>query len=207
MDGFLALLDPQKLLKEGFLSTLQQQQQTKKMETSLCFLAGVLLLGGFLDTASTDDASTDSFLTSANVTTATTAEPVTRQHKTDPPTPTTAPSKSADTSGRAKQQDSTEESSKEENREDEKTQLGKENFTLSPGDSWKSDLTQMETLIKASRTRVSIFKWVLEPLAAQLCCVLDIIESFCFHIQEDLGVSFHASYHGSLLLQEHQCLL
>lgn len=123
MDGFLALLDPQKLLKKGFLSTLQQQQ-TKKMETFLCFLAGVLLLGGFLDTASTDDASTDGFLTSTNVT---------RQHKTDPPTPTTAPSKSANTSGRAKQQDSTEENSNEEDREDEKTQLGKENFPLSPG--------------------------------------------------------------------------
>lgn len=145
VDGFLALLDPQKLLEKGFLSTLQQQ--TEKMEKSLCFLAGVLLLGGFLDTVSTDDASTDSFLTSTNVTIATTAEPVTRQHKADPPTPTSAPSKSANTSGRAKQQDSTDDNSREENskeensREDEKSQLGKENFTLSTGNliepKWK----------------------------------------------------------------------
>lgn len=94
-----------------------------------CFLAVVLLLGGFVDTALMLDASTESFLTSTNVTSAATAEPVTPQHKTDAPTPTAAPSKSSSGSG-AKQQDSTEEDSREKNSgEDEKTQLGKEGLT------------------------------------------------------------------------------
>ncbi|XP_011618137.1 probable carboxypeptidase X1 [Takifugu rubripes] len=84
-----------------------------------CFLAAVLLLGGFVDTALMVDASTESFLTLTTVTTAATAEAVTAQHETDAPTPTAAPSKSTSSSGRAKQQDSTEEDSGE----DEKTQL------------------------------------------------------------------------------------
>lgn len=125
-DGCLALLDPHKLLREFFLFTLQQR--TKKMEKSLCFLAGVLLLGGFLDTALMDDnATTESFLTLTSGTTATTAEPVTLQHKTERPTPTTAPSKPASPTVRANSNSREEESSEEEDsREDEKTKLGKE---------------------------------------------------------------------------------
>lgn len=126
VDGFLALLDPHKLPGEFFLSTLQQQ--TKTMEKSLCFLAGALLLGGFLDAALMNGtASTESFLTLTNGTAATTAQPVTLQRKTDPQAPTTAPSKAASTTIRAKQQDSREEESSEEEDvgEDEKT-LGKE---------------------------------------------------------------------------------
>lgn len=133
-----------------FLFTLQQQ--TKKMEKSLCFLAGVLLLGGFPDTALMDDnATTESFLTLIAGTTATTAEPVTLQQKTDPPAPTTAPSKSASTTVRAKHNSKEEDSSKEDDsREDEKTKLGKEWFTFNIrlSGSWKSDLTQLEILIK-----------------------------------------------------------
>lgn len=108
-----------------FFFTLQQQ--TKKMEKSLCFLAGVLLLGGFPDTALMDDnATTESFLTLTTGTTGTTAEPVTLQPKTDPPTPTTAPSKSASTTVRAKNNSREEDSSEEDDsREDEKTKLGK----------------------------------------------------------------------------------
>lgn len=145
MDGCLALLDPYKLLGEFFLFTLQQQT---KMEKSLCFLAGVLLLGGFLDTALMDgNATTESFLTLTNGTTATTAEPVTLQHKTDPPTPTTAPSKSASTTVRAKHNSREEDSSEEEDgREDVETKLGKEWVTV--GRSCKSDRTQLEILMK-----------------------------------------------------------
>lgn len=133
-----------------FLFTLQQQ--AKKMEKPLCFLAGMLLLGGFMDTALTDDnATTESFLTLTNGTTATTAEPVTLQRKADPPTPTTAPSKSASTTVRAKHNNREEESSEEEDsREDGKTKLGKDWFTFSirMWDSWKSDITQLEILTK-----------------------------------------------------------
>lgn len=88
-----------------------------------CFLAVVLLLGGFVDTALMVDASTESSLTMTNATSAATAEPVTPQHKTDAPTPTAAPSKSTGGGGGgggAKQQDS---------REDEKTQPGEEGLT------------------------------------------------------------------------------
>lgn len=87
-----------------------------------CFLAVVLLLGGFVDTALMVDASTESSLTLTNATSAATAEPVTPQHKTDAPTPTAAPSKSTGGGGGggAKQQDS---------REDEKTQPGEEGLT------------------------------------------------------------------------------
>lgn len=132
-----------------FLLTLQQQT---KMERSLCFLAGVLLLGGFLDTAlMNDNATTESFLTLTNGTTATTAEPGTLQQKTDPPTPTTARSKPASTTVRAKHNSRKEDSSDEEDsREDGKTELGKERVTLNIRlwHSRKSDEAQLETLIK-----------------------------------------------------------
>lgn len=120
-------LDPHKLLAEFFLSTLQQQ--TKEMEKSLCFWAGVLLLlGGFLDTALMDDnATTESFTSLTNGTTATTAQPVTLPLKTEPPTPTRAPSKPASTTVGAKRDSRDEDSSAEEDsREDEKNKLGKD---------------------------------------------------------------------------------
>lgn len=130
VDGCLALLDPHKLLGGFSVVTLLQQPTT--MEKSLCFLALAFLLGTLLDTALTDDnATTESFLTSTNGTTATTAEPVTLQRKTDPPTPTTAPGKSASTTVRAKPNNREEEDSREEDsREEEKTKLGKEWFSL-----------------------------------------------------------------------------
>lgn len=129
------------------------------MEKSLCFLAGVLLLGGFLDTAlMNDNATTESFLTLTNGTTATTAEPGTLQQKTDPPTPTTARSKPASTTSkpasttvRAKHNGRKEDSSDEEDsREDGKTELGKEwvTFNIRLWHSRKSDEAQLETLIK-----------------------------------------------------------
>lgn len=148
MDGWLALLESTKAARGFFLFILQQQT---KMEKSLCFLAGVLLLGGFLDTALMDDnATTESFLTLTNGTAATTAEPVTLQLKTDPPTPTTAPSKSASTTVRAKHSNREEDSSEEEDsRDDGKT--GKEWLTcnIRLRGSWKSDVTQPEMLINS----------------------------------------------------------
>lgn len=82
------------------------------------FLAVVLLLGGFVDTALMVDASTESFLPLANAT---------AQHQTEAPAPAPTPSKSTSSSGRAEQQDSGEEDSGEEDSGDHgNTQLGKE---------------------------------------------------------------------------------
>lgn len=118
------------------LSTLQQQTRNK-MEKSLCFLAGVLFLGGLLDAALMDDyTSTESYSIINEVTNTTTAESVTVRNSTDLATPTTAPTKLSSTTLSDKQQESKrvsadreEETSKEEtstdSRKDEKTQLGR----------------------------------------------------------------------------------
>lgn len=123
------------------LSTLQQQTR-KKMEKSLCFLAGVLFLGGLLDAAlMNDDTSTESYSIINEVRNTTTAESVTVRNSTDPATPTTAPTKLSSTTVSNKQQESKrvstdreEETSKdqtsteEDNRKDEKTQRGRTHF-------------------------------------------------------------------------------
>lgn len=120
------------------LSTLQQQTR-KKMEKSLCFLAGVLFLGGLLDAAlMDDDVSTESYTIINEVSNTTTAGTVTVRNSTDPATPTTAPTKLSSTTGSNKQleskkvsTDTEEETSKEQtsaekdSREDGKTQLGR----------------------------------------------------------------------------------
>lgn len=142
-----------------FPSTLQQQ--TKKMEKSLSFGAGVLLLlllTGFLDTALMDvNATAESFLTLTNGTAATTALPVTLGRATDPPAPTTAPttttSKSAGTTARAKQLESgKEDNSEEEDSREVEKKLGKDLFTFDIRDSCKSGLTQLEKLIREPGT-------------------------------------------------------
>lgn len=111
------------------------------MEKSLCLLAALVFLAGFLGAALTDDAltegyalSNDTTTTSTTITTVPTVPATTQDSRRNPVTSTIAPSQSAGTSSGVKQshskdsrRDREEGNSKEEedSREDDKTQLGR----------------------------------------------------------------------------------
>lgn len=133
VDGGLALWNPHKLLGGVFPFTLLQSTK-KKMEKSLCLLAALVFLAGFLSAALTDDALTEAYSLSNDTTTTSTTSttvPATTQDSRRK-TVTIAPSQSAGTSSGVKQshskdsrRDTANSKEEEESREDDKTRLGR----------------------------------------------------------------------------------